>query len=123
MSDILNKVSADLYEYQPGNCTRYYILATVIEPSGFDSASLAFMWLLRGDRGGQGMLIPLDDLIDLKYFQEKTGIKNTADAVPLLCFLAEHFGLPIAGIPVEYNKDTWFQGAKARVEDSGKWCR
>lgn len=125
MSQILQKASEDLYEYCPGNCTRYYIFAKKIEPSKMDSANLAFMWLVRGDRGGQGMILGLDENMDLGYFQQKTEIKNTADAVPLLCFLSEVFGVRMHGVPVEYKKEEWFQKAMTRAgEDlSSEWCR
>lgn len=123
MSDLLRRLSEDLYEYCPGNCTRYMILATRIQPSKYDPASLAFMWLYRGDRGGSGMLIPKGEVIDLAYFKEKTDIKNTADAVPLLCFLAEYFDVKVSGIPHEYNNQPWFVEAKARVAGSERWFR
>lgn len=69
------------------------------------------------------MLIPEGEVVDLAYFKEKTDIKNTADAVPLLCFLAEFFGVDVCGIPHEYNNHPWFVEAKARVADSERWFR
>ncbi len=110
----INQLSADLYEYQPGNMTRYMILAREIAPSKWDpDASLAFFWLKNGDRGGVGMIFPPLSCLDLRYFREKTGI-GEADAVALLCFLGERFGVQVAGIPMHYRKEEWFQRAEAR---------
>jgi hypothetical protein len=121
---ILKEVSYDLYEYCPGNCTRYYIFAKEIVPSADDSADLAFMWLVRGDRGGQGMILPRDCSIELDYFQKKTGIKNKPDAVALLCFLAERFGVKPRDIPVVYKIERWFLDVAKRVgADVNEWCR
>lgn len=113
---ITNQLSPDLFEYQPGNATRYMILATPIESEGTHLAGngIAFMWLSNGDRGGGGMLLDTDEILDLAYFQEKTGIRNEADAVALLCFLGEQFGMRVGGMPMAYRAEGWFKKAEAR---------
>jgi hypothetical protein len=107
------RYSGDLWEYQPGNSTRYFILATQIEKDSSGN-TLAFMWLKNGDRGGRGMLLDRGEIIDLAYFREKTDIRNEADAVALLCFLGEQFEMRVAGIPMQYRRYPWFQQAEMR---------
>jgi hypothetical protein len=110
---LTRRYTRDLYEYQPGNGTRYFVLATSIEED-YSGNTLAFMWLDQGDRGGRGMLVDPRERLDLAYFREKTGIRNEADAVALLCFLAEHFNVRTSGIPMHYRSQEWFQKAEWR---------
>jgi len=113
---LIEKLSNDLFVYQPGNCTRYMILARKIEPCHWDpDADLAIFWLKHGDRGGVGMVLPSSggSQLHLSYFCEKTGI-GEADAVALLCFLGEQFGVKVSGIPIAYRREAWFQQAEAR---------
>lgn len=110
---VLKRYNRDLYEYQPGNGTRYFCLVTEIEED-YSGNTLAFMWLDQGDRGGRGMLIDPRERLHLAYFQEKTQIKNEHDAVALLCFLAENFGVRASGIPMAYRNEDWFKRAEWR---------
>jgi len=103
----LQKLSEDVYVFQPGNVTRYCIYARLTN----DGQQVAFMWLVRGDVGGHGMLVHLEYDIDLRYFMEKTGIKNQPDAVALLCFLRETFHAKPAGIPEWYEKESWYRNS------------
>lgn len=113
VNETIRRLSLELFDYQPGNCTRYMILARKIKRSNYDPADLAFFWLLRGDRGGQGMILDSNDEMHLDYFQEKTGIHNECDAVALLCFLRDQFGVEILGIPDSYRRERWFLGTGA----------
>lgn len=110
----LEKLSDEFYEYEPGNGTRYFILVTRIKPAGHIDSTLAFMWLKHGDRGGMGMVIDPDEMIDLEYFLEKTGITNQHDAVALLCFLGEEFRCRVGGIPMHFRTYSWFRQAEER---------
>ncbi len=111
---MLEKISDEFYEYEPGNGTRYFILVTHIKPAGHIDSTLAFMWLKNGDRGGRGMVIDPDEKLGLEYFQEKTGIKNTHDAVALLCFLGEECNCRVGGIPMAFRREAWFRQAEER---------
>lgn len=111
LPDGVRRVSPDLYDFQPGNGTRYFLLATPVHTADSDpyGRHVAFFWLEQGDRGGRGMLIDRQEPLHLAYFQEKTRIKNEPDAVALLCFLAATFGLRVAGIPRCYRREQWFR--------------
>jgi hypothetical protein len=101
----LQKLSEDVYVFQPGNVTRYCIYARLAD----GGQRVAFMWLARGDVGGHGMMVHVEHDIDLSYFMEKAAIKNEPDAVAILCFLRETFGVKPAGIPEWYKDETWYR--------------
>lgn len=114
MTERINWIGKDLCEYEPGNGTRYMLFVAWFLPAGHIDSTLAFMWLKHGDRGGMGMLINPRETLDLSYFQEKTGIRNQHDAVALLAFFGEEFQCPVAGIPMSFRSERWFQQAEAR---------
>ncbi len=100
--------SRHLYEFCPGNCTRYYVMAVPISPDNATSFRLAFSWLKHADRAGPCILLDIRDTLYLGYFMEKMsmGKDRMHDAVALMCFLRERLGMDVE-IPSYFEEYAW----------------
>lgn len=108
----ITQESKHMFVFQPGNGTRYKIFASKIDPDtrGYN---LIVAWLSRDDMGGPAMLTFIGGSLDYGYFREKTKIKNEPDAVAILCFMREQFGVKVY-LPHGYEDKKWVADGKLK---------
>ena len=102
----IDQESEHLFVFQPGNTTRYKLFAAKVDPDERQVYNLIVAWLKYGDMGGPSCLLRLNGEIHVNYFMEKMSMKNTPDAVAILCFMREQFGVKV-WIPPEYERKQW----------------
>ena len=91
----IKQESENLFEFCPGNATRYRIYAAHMNPLRVGPFNLIVAWLSENDMGGPAMLMSTFEEMSVGYFMEKTGIKKYHDAVAIMCFMREQFDAKI----------------------------
>ncbi len=107
----ITQESEHMFVFQPGNGTRYKIFASKVDPDERKVFNLIVAWLKYGDMGGPSCLLRINGEIHVNYFMEKMDLKNTPDAVAILCFMREQFGVQV-WIPHEYKQQKWVADGK-----------
>lgn len=103
---VTRELRYDLYEYQPGNGTRYCIYARRTNPT-HTGGTLALFWLHMSDVGGLGMIMDTRSPTHIDYFMEKTGVHRMGDAIALMCFARDRFGAKVRFDEHLYEKGSW----------------
>ena len=108
---VTRQLSDDVFEYQPGNGTRYCIYAkrTVSHAGG----NLALFWLRISDVGGLGMIMDTGSPTHIAYFIEKTQVARMTDAIALMCFARDRFGAKVKFDDYLYEEGSWAKGMVA----------
>lgn len=102
----IKQKSENLFEFCPGNGTRYKLYAACVDPILRGDCDLIVAWLRYNDIGGPSCTMARDGHMDLEYFMEKMNLRNVPDAVAILCFMREQFDVDIH-IPSEYENKRW----------------
>jgi len=106
------QLSDDVFEYQPGNGTRYCIYAKRTAPT-HAGGNLALFWLHMSDNGGSGMIMDTHSPTHIAYFMEKVGISRMGDAIALMCFARDRFGARVKFDDYLYEEGSWAKGMVA----------
>lgn len=106
----IKQESEQLFEFCPGNGTRYKLYAAKVDTDARGCFNLIVAWLKRDDMGGSACLMDSGMTVDLGYFMAKTD-HHAADAVAILCFMRERFGVKIR-IPAQFEEKKWVADGK-----------